>query len=143
MQAGEVWWVHFDDRRPVVLVAADGSGIRGIQVVAPSGVDLAGLGVEIDVGATDGLPLDGVVRIGFPRPGYHPCTWLTSWMSITSRRSTMNAAMPRGIGCCGTSRTRWSLCCAHRTWSSGTEATNSFAPSKVSMSRPRGCGWPK
>ena len=78
MQAGEVWWVQFDDRRPVVLVAADESGVRGIQVVAPSGVDLAGLGVEIDVGAAEGLSLDGVVRIGFPRPGYHPCTWVTA-----------------------------------------------------------------
>ena len=78
MEAGEVWWVQFDERRPVVLVAADESGIRGIQVVAPSGVDLAGLGVEIDVGATEELPLDGVVRIGFPRPGYHPCTWLAA-----------------------------------------------------------------
>ena len=78
MEAGEVWWVQCDERRPVVLVAADDSGLRGIQLVAASGVDLAGLGVEISVGGTEQLPLGGVVRIGFPRPGYHPCTWLTA-----------------------------------------------------------------
>ena len=78
MQAGEVWWVQFDVRQLVVLVAVgEEPEMRGIQVVAPSGVDLTGLGVEIEVGAAEGLAVDGVVRIGFPRPGYHPCTWLT------------------------------------------------------------------
>ena len=78
MQRGEVWWVEFDERRPVVLLSeGDASGIRVMQVVAPAGVDISGLGVEVAVGATEGLPFEGVLRFAFPRPGFTPCTWLT------------------------------------------------------------------
>src|SRR5688572_27222085 len=49
-----------------------------MQVVAPAGVDLSGLGVEVVVGAGEGLPFEGVLRIAFPRPGVTPCTWLTT-----------------------------------------------------------------
>ncbi|MFJ8016705.1 type II toxin-antitoxin system PemK/MazF family toxin [Streptomyces sp. NPDC096339] len=79
MQRGEVWWVAFDERRPVVLLSGDdASGIEVMQVVAPAGVDISGLGVEVTVGARDGLPFEGVLRIAFPRPGFAPCTWLTT-----------------------------------------------------------------
>ncbi|MER7468759.1 type II toxin-antitoxin system PemK/MazF family toxin [Streptomyces sp. NPDC097981] len=79
MQRGEVWWVAFDERRPVVLLSGDDtSGIQVMQVVAPAGVDISGLGVEVAVGARDGLPFEGVLRIAFPRPGLTPCTWLTT-----------------------------------------------------------------
>jgi mRNA interferase MazF len=79
VQRGEVWWVEFDERRPVVLLSGDdASGIRAMQVVAPAGVDLSGLGVEVVVGAGEGLPFEGVLRIAFPRPGMTPCTWLTT-----------------------------------------------------------------
>ncbi|MFD7938760.1 type II toxin-antitoxin system PemK/MazF family toxin [Streptomyces sp. NPDC048253] len=79
MQRGEVWWVEFDERRLVVLLSADdASGIRAMQVVAPAGVDLSGLGIEVQVGATEGLPFEGVLRFAFPRPGFTPCTWLTT-----------------------------------------------------------------
>ncbi|WP_328908276.1 type II toxin-antitoxin system PemK/MazF family toxin [Streptomyces sp. NBC_00234] len=79
MQRGEVWWVEFDERRPVVLLSADdGPGIQVVQVVAPAGVDISGLGVEVAVGAGEGLPFEGVLRIAFPRPGFTPCTWLTT-----------------------------------------------------------------
>ncbi len=79
MQRGEVWWVAFDERRPVVLLSGDdASGIQVMQVVAPAGVDISGLGVEVAVGARDGLPFEGVLRIAFPRPGFTPCTWLTT-----------------------------------------------------------------
>lgn len=79
MQRGEVWWVEFDERRLVVLLSADdASGIRAMQVVAPAGVDVSGLGVEVQVGATEGLPFEGVLRFAFPRPGFTPCTWLTT-----------------------------------------------------------------
>ncbi|MFD4326375.1 type II toxin-antitoxin system PemK/MazF family toxin [Nocardioides sp. NPDC058538] len=78
MQRGEVWWVEFDERRPVVLLSGeDASGIQVMQVVAPAGVDLTGLGVEVAVGAKDGLPFEGVLRFALPRPGSTPCTWLT------------------------------------------------------------------
>ncbi|MEU4466912.1 type II toxin-antitoxin system PemK/MazF family toxin [Streptomyces sp. NPDC024017] len=79
MQRGEVWWVEFDERRLVVLLAADdASRIRAMQVVTPAGVDISGLGVEVQVGAMEGLPIEGVLRFAFPRPGFTPCTWLTT-----------------------------------------------------------------
>ena len=79
MQRGEVWWVEFDERRPVALLSGDdASGIRVMQVVAPAGVDITGLGVEVAVGAMEGLPVEGVLRLAFPRPGFTPCTWLTT-----------------------------------------------------------------
>lgn len=79
MQRGEVWWVEFDERRPVVLLSdEDAFGIQVMQVVAPAGVDVTGLGVEVAVGATEGLPFEGVVRFALPRPGFTPCTWLTT-----------------------------------------------------------------
>jgi mRNA interferase MazF len=79
VRRGEVWWIQFDERRLVVLLSADKpSGIQAMQVVAPSGVDISGLGVEVRVGAGEGLPCEGVLRFGFPRPGFTPCTWLTN-----------------------------------------------------------------
>ncbi|MEV5911290.1 type II toxin-antitoxin system PemK/MazF family toxin [Streptomyces chartreusis] len=79
MQRGEVWWVEFDERRLVVVLSGDdASGIRVMQVVAPAGVDMSGLGVEVTVGAMEGLPFEGVLRFAFPRPGFTPCTWLTT-----------------------------------------------------------------
>ncbi|WP_406400149.1 type II toxin-antitoxin system PemK/MazF family toxin [Streptomyces uncialis] len=79
MQRGEVWWVEFDQRRPFVLLSVDdASGIRAMQVVAPAGVDISGLGVEVRVGAMEGLPFEGVLRFAFARPGLTPCTWLTT-----------------------------------------------------------------
>jgi mRNA interferase MazF len=79
VRRGEVWWVQFDERRLAVLLSADGaSGIRVMQVVPPTGVDISGLGVEVRVGAGEGLPCEGVLRFGFPRPGFTPCTWLTT-----------------------------------------------------------------
>ncbi|MDQ0604889.1 mRNA interferase MazF [Streptomyces canus] len=79
MQRGEVWWVGSDERRLFVLLPGDDpSGIRAMQVVAPAGVNLSGLGVEVRVGAMEGLPFEGVLRLAFPRPGFTPCTWLTT-----------------------------------------------------------------
>ncbi|MCY0937459.1 type II toxin-antitoxin system PemK/MazF family toxin [Streptomyces sp. H34-S4] len=79
MQPGEVWWVEFDERRPVVLLSGDkASGFQAMQVVAPADVDISGLGVEVAVGAIEGLLFEGVLRFAFPRPGFTPCTWLTA-----------------------------------------------------------------
>lgn len=79
MQRGEVWWVEFDERRPVVLLSGDdASGIRVMQVVAGAGVDITGLGVEVAVDVAEGLPFEGVLRFALPRPGFTPCTWLTT-----------------------------------------------------------------
>ena len=79
MQLGEVWWVEFDERRPVVLLSEDeASGFVAMPVVAPADVDISDLGVEVAVGAREGLPFEGVLRFGFPWPGFTPCTWLTT-----------------------------------------------------------------
>jgi mRNA interferase MazF len=79
MRRGEVWWAEFDERRPVVLLSGEGpSGFRAMQVVAPADTDISGLGIEVAVGAKEGLPFDGVLRFVFPLPGFTPCTWLTT-----------------------------------------------------------------
>ncbi|MET7733984.1 type II toxin-antitoxin system PemK/MazF family toxin [Streptomyces sp. NPDC005402] len=79
MQRGEVWWVEFDERRLVVLLSgAEASQLRAMQIVAPAGIDISGLGVEVAVGAKEGLPMEGVLRLAFAHPGFTPCTWLTT-----------------------------------------------------------------
>jgi mRNA interferase MazF len=79
MRRGEIWWVEFDERRPVVLLSVeDPSGFQAMQVVEPADTDISGLGIEIPVGTEEGLPTDGVLRFAIPRPGFTPCTWLTT-----------------------------------------------------------------
>ena len=79
MRKGEVWWADFDERRPVVLLSEDEpSGFRAMVVVAPADTDISGLAIEVAVGVQEGLPFDGVLRFGFPWPGFTPCTWLTT-----------------------------------------------------------------
>ena len=79
MRRGEVWWAEFDERRPVVLLSGeDSSGFRAMQVVAPADTDISGWGIEVAVGVREGLPFDGVLRFALPRPGFTPCTWLTT-----------------------------------------------------------------
>jgi mRNA interferase MazF len=79
MRRGEIWWVAFDERRPVVLLSGEGpSGFRAMQVVAPADTDISGWGIEVAVGVQEGLPFDGVLRFAFPHPGFTPCTWLTT-----------------------------------------------------------------
>ena len=100
MQRGEVWWVEFDERRPVVLLSGDdASGIQVMQLVAPAGVDMGGLGVEVAVGAIKGLPFEGVLRFAFPPPGFTPCTWLTtvSRDDLIERAGALSAAKLKEI----------------------------------------------
>ena len=79
MHRGEIWWAEFDERRPVVLLSEDEpAGFLAMQVVAPADADIAGLGIEVTVGIQEGLPFEGVLRLAFPRPGFTPCTWLTT-----------------------------------------------------------------
>ena len=95
MRRGEIWWVEFDERRPVVLLSEDEpSGFRVMQVVAPADTDFSGLGIEVAVGVPEGLPFDGVLRFAFPRPGFTPCTWLTtlSREDLTERAGAVPAA---------------------------------------------------
>lgn len=95
MRRGEVWWVEFDERRPVVLLSGeDPSGFRAMQVVAPADTDISGLGIEVAVGVQEGLPFDGVLRFGFSWPGFTPCTWLTtlSREDLIERAGAVSAA---------------------------------------------------
>ena len=95
MRRGEVWWAEFDERRPVVLLSGeDPSGFQAMLVVAPADTDISGLGIEVAVGAEEGLPVDGVLRFVFPRPGFTPCTWLTTLSrdDLIERAGAMPAA---------------------------------------------------
>jgi mRNA interferase MazF len=95
MQRGEVWWVEFDERRPVVLLSEDESdGFVAMHVVAPADSDISGLCVEVALGVLAGLPFDGVVRFGFPWPGFTPCTWLTTLRreDLIERAGVLSAA---------------------------------------------------
>ena len=95
MRRGEIWWVQFDERRPVVLLSAeDPSGFQAMQVVDPAETDISGLAVEVAVGAEEGLPRDGVLRFAIPRPGFTPCTWLTTLSrdDLIERAGTVSAA---------------------------------------------------
>ncbi|MFF8380486.1 type II toxin-antitoxin system PemK/MazF family toxin [Streptomyces sp. NPDC015661] len=95
MHRGEVWWVDSDERRPYVLLSdEEPSGFRAMQVVAPAGVDIGGLGVEVAVGPPEGLPFDGVLRFAFPQPGFTPCTWLTTVTrdDLTERAGVLSSA---------------------------------------------------
>lgn len=79
MRRGEVWWTDLGGRQPVVLLSgAAAAGFTAIQIVAPAGTDLSGVAVEVAVGAAEGLPLEGVLRVALPRPGLIPCTWLVT-----------------------------------------------------------------
>jgi mRNA interferase MazF len=79
VQRGEVWWVDLDERRPVVLLSGEEAcGFGAMQIVAPAGVDISGLSVEVAVGAMEGMPFEGVLRFAFQRPGFTPWTWLTT-----------------------------------------------------------------
>lgn len=79
LRRGEVWWADFGERRPVVLLSEGANAeFRGMQIVEPVDVDITGFGLEVPLGAADGLPLEGVIRVAFPRPGLVPCTWLAT-----------------------------------------------------------------
>ena len=63
MRRGEIWWVEFDERRPVVLLSAEEpSGFRAIQVVAPADTNISELGIEVAVGAQEGCPSTACCR---------------------------------------------------------------------------------
>jgi mRNA interferase MazF len=79
VKRGEVWWAQVDERCPVVLLSQDGADkVRAIVVVAPASTSIDGHAVEVKVGAGEGLPLEGVVRVALPRPGRIKCSWLVT-----------------------------------------------------------------
>jgi mRNA interferase MazF len=97
---GEVWWAEFGERRPVVLLSDEGpSGFRAMHVVAAADTDISGLGIEVAIGAPEGLPFGGVLRFGFAWPGFTPCTWETIMRQddLIERAGTVSAAKLREI----------------------------------------------
>jgi mRNA interferase MazF len=62
----------------VLLTAERGSTFRSIQLVDPADQDISGVAIEVSVGIEEGLPFEEVVRFGFSRPGFTPCTWLAN-----------------------------------------------------------------
>jgi mRNA interferase MazF len=79
VQSGEVWWADFNGQQAVVLLSGEAaSGFSAMQIVDPADTDLSGVAVEVAIGAAEGLPFEGVLRIALPRPGLIPCTWLVT-----------------------------------------------------------------
>jgi mRNA interferase MazF len=106
VERGEVWWALVDEKRLIVLLSGGaGPEFRAMEIVAPatpaekrgfvvmSGgeaidaeerrriIDSAGsavgaVGVEVSIGAEDGLPQEGVVRVALPKEGKIFCTWM-------------------------------------------------------------------
>jgi mRNA interferase MazF len=102
VRGGEVWWARLDGRTPVVLLS-DGRALRVVspatpaqkrgfvvltgaeaaddrtrdRIIAAAGPGARAVGAEVSVGTAEGLPFEGVVRVGFPRAGQILCTWET------------------------------------------------------------------
>jgi mRNA interferase MazF len=76
MTRSEVWWARLDTRRAVVILAHEADTIRAMLIVPPSPMAIDGVTLEVPVGAADGLPLEGVLRVALPRPGFIPCQWI-------------------------------------------------------------------
>ncbi|NUT32482.1 MAG: hypothetical protein HOV79_05345 [Hamadaea sp.] len=108
MERGEIWWASVGERCPVVILSAEAtSDIQAMQIVAPAaaeekhgfvvlsgeeaedpatmrqiissaGQGVRGVGIEIEIGAAEGLPYDGVVRMALPDGDRIFCTWLVT-----------------------------------------------------------------
>jgi mRNA interferase MazF len=79
MDRGEVWWAQIDEKRAVVLLSHEKpTELMAMVVVAPASTDISGIAVEVKMGTREGLPGDGVVRVGLPRPGKINCSWLVT-----------------------------------------------------------------
>jgi mRNA interferase MazF len=65
-----------DERRPVVLLSKNGEEFQALQVVAAASTPIEGIAAEVRIGAHEGLPEDGVVRVALPRSGQINCNWL-------------------------------------------------------------------
>ncbi len=118
---GAVRGAELDERRLVVVLSsgADSPQMRAVQVVvAPAGVDIADLGIEVPLGVWEGFPAGGVVRFGFPRPGFVPCTWLVSWPSddLIERVGVVSSTTLSQI------EDAWRLATQPRAWSADTGA---------------------
>jgi mRNA interferase MazF len=108
VKRGEVWWALIDQRCPVVLLTGESDPeLRAVQIVVPAtaqqrhgftilsgeqaadpdvmrqviastGTDMRGVGVEVEIGTDEGLPRLGVIRVALPQQGHIFCTWLVT-----------------------------------------------------------------
>jgi mRNA interferase MazF len=89
LNRGEVWWAEVgceiaDDlwdeaRRAVVLLSGGGAPeLKAMMIVAPTKAGSRGFTREVDVGADEGLPWEGVLRVALPQPGRILCDWLVT-----------------------------------------------------------------
>jgi mRNA interferase MazF len=129
VKRGEVWWANIFDKCPVVLLAGDGtaefrvmrivapatveerrgyvllsgeeaSELRAKRMAAPADADVRGMGVEVEIGAREGLPYDGVVRVALPRQGKIYCTWLVTLTrdDLVERAGALSPVRLRQLG---------------------------------------------
>jgi mRNA interferase MazF len=56
--------------------AADPDVMR--QVIASTDTGIRGVGVEVEIGTHEGLPVPGVIRVALPQQGRIFCTWLVT-----------------------------------------------------------------
>jgi mRNA interferase MazF len=108
VERGEVWWAQTDEKRPVVLLSGGaGPEFLAMQIVEPAtpaqklgfvlmsgeqavdvderrrileeaGPDPRAIGIEVFLGAEEGLAESGVVRVALPKAGKIFCTWRTT-----------------------------------------------------------------
>jgi mRNA interferase MazF len=82
----------------VVLLSQDGADkVLAIMVVAPASASIDDHTVEVKVGAREGLPLEGVVRVALPRPGRINCSWLVT-LSQTNLLERVGALSSAKLG---------------------------------------------
>jgi mRNA interferase MazF len=77
VKRGEVWWARVDEHRPVLVLHANDNEVRAIIIVSPAPTTF-GVTEDVRLGAAEGLPTEGVVRVALPRPGFVPCQWLVT-----------------------------------------------------------------
>jgi len=75
---GEVWWARVDEMRPIVVLSTSADAVRAMIVVPPATHPIDGMTVEVRLGVSEGLAVEGVVRVALPRPGFTPCHWLVT-----------------------------------------------------------------
>lgn len=100
MKRGEVWWAHVDERCPVVLLSREGADkVRAILIVAPASTKIDRHCVEVTIGAGDGLPLEGVVRVALRRPSRINCSWLVTLQQVNllARAGVLSSAKLRQL----------------------------------------------
>jgi mRNA interferase MazF len=108
VERGEVWWAQLDQERLVVLLSGGaGPQFRAVQIVEPAtpaqklgfvlmsgdqavdaderrrvvaeaGSGPRAVGIEVFLGAEEGLVEAGVVRVALPQDGTIFCTWQAS-----------------------------------------------------------------